>query len=93
MAAFWFKKSADQGSPIAQYNLGNCYKIGQGVIKDIVETYAYFNLSGISHEPARKNREKLEKEMTRSQITAGQKRSKELQKEIEAKINAKGEKK
>ena len=91
-AVKWFRKSADQGDPGAQWLLGVCYMDGGGVLKDPVEAYAYFNLGGVTYL-ARKDRDILEKEMTPSQIEAGIKRSKELQKEIEAKIAAKGEKK
>ena len=30
-AAKWYQKAADQGVAKAQYNLGNCYRLGQGV--------------------------------------------------------------
>lgn len=92
-AVKWFRDSAESGSNIGQSNLGICYASGTGVSKDLIEAYAYFNLSGITYESERENRVMLEKELTASQIEAGQKRSKELQREIEAKIAAKGEKK
>ena len=39
-AASWFRKAADLGDSLAQYNLGVCYSNGQGVEKD--ETRAFF---------------------------------------------------
>lgn len=33
-AVYWFRKAAEQGHNIAQFNLGSCYKNGDGVIKD-----------------------------------------------------------
>lgn len=86
-AVKWYRKSAEQGLAEAQCNLGLCYANGDGVLKDTVEAYAYFNIAGITLELARKNRDNLEKRLTPSQLELGQRRSKELQKEIEAKIS------
>ena len=88
-AATWYQRSAEQGVDIAQYYLGNYYAEGVGVPKDLVEAYAYLNLAGVAFGDARRNRDKLESKMSPDQITAGQKRSRELQKEIEAKLAAK----
>jgi TPR repeat protein len=85
----WYRKSAEQGYGPAQSNMGVCYATGEGVLKDEIEAYAYWNLAGITLEEARKNLAILEKNLSRDEIAAGQKRSKELQKEIEAKIAAK----
>ena len=87
-AASWFRKAAEQGNPDAQLSLGACYSKGSGVLKDSVEAYAYISLAGITNESARRFLSNLEKDLSRSEIVAGQKRSKELQKEIEAKIAA-----
>lgn len=37
LAAMWFRKSADQGDPLGLYQLGECYRLGKGVEKDIVK--------------------------------------------------------
>jgi hypothetical protein len=87
------RKAAALGLVQAQNNLGVVYETGDIVAKDYVEAYAYYNIAAVDFEGARASRDKLEKQMTPSQIEAGQKRSKELQKEIEANIAAKGEKK
>jgi TPR repeat protein len=87
------RKAAALGLVQAQNNLGVVYETGDIVAKDYVEAYAYYNVAAVDFEGARASRDKLEKQMTPSQIEAGQKRSKELQKEIEANIAAKGEKK
>jgi len=55
------------------------------VAKDFVEAYAYWNLAGITVEDARTNLAILEKKMSRDEIASGQQRTKQLQKEIEAK--------
>ena len=34
-AAKWFGKAAEQGHPVAQFNLGNLYDAGQGVPRDL----------------------------------------------------------
>ena len=90
-AVSWYRKAAEQGHAYAQFILGNCYANGEGVAKDEIEAYAYYNLAG-ADEDARKNLailEKnlaiLEKKISRDGIASGQQRTKQLQKEIEAK--------
>jgi hypothetical protein len=85
-AAKWYRKASEQGSISALQTLGLLYRDGAGVVKDEVEAYAYFNLAGISEESARTLRESLEKLMTPEARMRGQQRTKELQKEIEAKM-------
>lgn len=85
----WYLTAAEGGSNMAVYNLGCVFAEGNGVAKDFIEAYAYFNLSGINDENGRKALSKLEQKMTTEQVAAGQKRTKELQKEIEAKIATK----
>ena len=77
------------GDAESQYNLGICYFKGEGVAKDEIEAYAYYNLAGITDEDARKNLAVLEKKLSPEARLRGQQRTKELQKEIEAKIAAK----
>jgi TPR repeat protein len=84
-AVVWYRKAADQGIPDAQHLLGNRYFAGEGVAKDFIEAYAYYRLSPIKLESARRNLETLEKVLTPEDRLRGQKRTKELQKEIEAK--------
>jgi TPR repeat protein len=88
-AVSWYRKAAEQGNASAQYNLGVCYAKGEGVAKDEIEAYAYWNLAGITDEDARKNLAILEKKMSRDEIASGQQRTKQLQKEIEAKMAGK----
>jgi TPR repeat protein len=62
-------------------NLGRCYGKGHGVEKDYVEAYAYYNLGGIgglASEIGRENIETLEGRMSRDEIYAGQRRTREL---------------
>ena len=41
-AVYWYRKAADQGEAIAQYNLGWCYEKGQGVTKDINQAVEWY---------------------------------------------------
>jgi TPR repeat protein len=44
-AAKWFKRSADQGLAVAQYELGKMYELGRGVPQDDEETVLWFGLA------------------------------------------------
>ena len=59
------------------------YANGQGVAKDYVEAYAWYNISAaIGSEMGATNRDNLERKMTPQQIADVQKRTKELKKLI-----------
>ena len=84
-----YKVKAELGDTQAQYNLGNCYATGKGVLKDQLEAYAYWSLAAASKDPkARRSLATLEAEMTMSVRLLGQQRAKELQKDIEDNIAA-----
>jgi TPR repeat protein len=86
-AVKWYKKSADQGDKVGQYFLGMSYAFGLGVPENLVEGYALWNLPGvIKKDGSFKGLDNLEKLMTPAQVKAGQKRTKELQAEIDTKI-------
>ena len=85
----WYRKAADQGNSKAHHNIAFLYRDGVGVAKDQVEAYAYLNLASIVEEVSRKWRDDLEDKMTPEAVLRGQQRTKELQKEIDAKIEAK----
>ena len=78
----WYTKSAEQGNAEAQFHLGEAFLNGEGVEKDAIDAYAYLNLAGITLEKARASRSGLELEMTKEQIAAGQRKSKELKERI-----------
>ena len=82
----WYRKAAEQGYAKAQSNIGVCYEKGEGVAKDEIEAYAYYNLAGITGELARKNLANLEKKMSPDARLLGQQRTKQLQKEIEGRL-------
>ena len=41
-AAYWYKKSAEQGNSRAQYNLAKCYENGEGVVKDYEQAVYWY---------------------------------------------------
>jgi TPR repeat protein len=88
-AVNWFRKAAAQGDAYAQFILGVRYAIGDGVPKDEIEAYAYLIIAGTTNADARKYLPTLKRQMSSGKIATGQKRAKELQKEIEATLAAK----
>ena len=68
-----YRLSAEQGFAEAQYNLGVMYYNGQGVPQDYVSAHMWWNLSGSNgHKSAVKNRNIVEKKMTKQQIEKAQ---------------------
>jgi hypothetical protein len=65
-------------------SLGNRYYDGNGVIKDEVEAYACWNVAGLKIKQGGEYIAEIEKKMAESTRIIGQKRSRELQAEIEA---------
>ena len=84
-SVFWYQKAAMQGHADSQFNLALRYYKGEGVAKDEIEAYAFWNLAGVTDAKARHILAMLEKDMTGDQIAAAQRRTKVLQKDIEAK--------
>ena len=69
-AVRWYRLAADQGLASAQFNLGLMYAKGQGVLKDSVRAHMWFNIAGANgNEAARKQRDNLEDDMTRAEIS------------------------
>jgi len=91
-AAKWFRRAAEQGDLDAIYMTGIKYFLGEGVPEDHVEGYAYVNVAAVTNVNARELRETWEKVMPQYQILAGQRRSKELQRQIQANIIKKASK-
>ena len=77
-AVRWFRLAAEQGTAIAQYNLGVAYATGRGVPQDYVSAHMWLNLAAeAGDEDARKAREIVAASMTREQITEAQARARE----------------
>ena len=80
-AVKWYLLAAEQGSASAQYNLGVMYDNGEGVTQDYVRAHMWFNLvTSKGEEMAKKNREKVAKKMTPSQIAEAQKMAQDCEK-------------
>lgn len=78
-------QAAARNYPKAFYSLGAHYENGWGVPRDELEAYAYYNLAYSAFPWAARSCQDLEKKMTPEQRLAGQKRSKEILKELESK--------
>ena len=69
-AVRWFRLAAGQGLAEAQVGLGMMYANGRGVLKDSVLAHMWLNIAGASgNEAARKERDNLEDDMTRAEIS------------------------
>ncbi|MDA9260602.1 hypothetical protein N9P58_01920 [Puniceicoccaceae bacterium] len=72
------RKAAEQGHAAAQFNLGEMYANGDGITKDAVIAYMWFNLAASQdYEDAKENKGMLSEKMTREQIAEAQKLSRE----------------
>jgi len=77
-AAYWCRKSAEQGFVDAQFILGAMYRLGDGVAKDEVEAYKWFNLAGAQgHKEAARHLELLEAQMSSEDVAEAQKQASE----------------
>ena len=77
-AVIWYSKAAEQGKAEAQNKLGEMYAKGQGVKKDRVISYKWFNIAAISgHEPYIQGRDKVAKKMNKKEIEEAQRLSRE----------------
>lgn len=77
-AAYFFKLAAKDGDARAQYELGDMYEKGQGLIKNYVLAYMWFNLASVNGtELVAESRERLVKKMTAEQILDAQKMTRE----------------
>ena len=74
----WYRKAAEQGYALAQYNLAVMYDNGNGVPQDDTTAYMWVNLAAATgSEKYAKGRETLAKRMTKEQIAEGQKLTRE----------------
>ena len=69
-AVRWYRLAAGQGHANAQGALGAMYALGRGVLKDSVRAHMWLNIAGANgDEAARKQRDNLEDDMTRAEIS------------------------
>ena len=74
---------AQKGNTDAQFKLGVLYAKGQGVTKDYVKAYAWWNVAALQgNERAEEFREGLLEDMSTDQIDKGQELSKQLYENI-----------
>ena len=80
-AVKWYTLAAKQGNAGAQHNLGLMYHNGQGVLQDYVYAHMWFNIAASSGDTsdwstpasfASRNRDKVAKKMTPTQIEKAQ---------------------
>ena len=45
-AVYWYRKAAEQGNDVAQFNLGRMYQTGQGVAQDYAQAASWFRKAG-----------------------------------------------
>ena len=84
-AVKWYRAAAEQGHASAQGALGDLYYLGRGVPEDYVKAYAWLNLAAAQgDEVAAKFRTQIREEMTRAQVSEGQKLASDLFKRIES---------
>ncbi len=85
-AVKWYQKAGEEGNPLALYYVGKCYAESIGVANDDKEAYAHLNIAAINREDAKSLLSEIERRMTPQDRLLGQKRTKEIQKAIDAKI-------
>ena len=74
----WTRLAAEQGDPIAQFNMSGFYLFGHGVPEDYVTGHKWLNLAAASgHDKAGEIRDAFEKDMTREQIAEAQRLARE----------------
>jgi TPR repeat protein len=86
VASGLYLEAAYEGDAECQRVIGSRYKMGIGLPRDPTEAYAWYNIAAASgDEQAIKARKELEDVLDSGVASSGQKRSRELLKEIEAK--------
>ena len=73
----WFRAAADQGSRLAQGQLGRMYQKGEGVPQDYVLAYKWYNLAAVRWNAYALARDAIAANMTAAQITEAQRLARE----------------
>ncbi|MDH5411985.1 MAG: sel1 repeat family protein, partial [Alphaproteobacteria bacterium] len=85
-AARWFRSAAEQGHPVAQFNLSQLLRKGLGVEQDFIAAYAWATLaSDNGNHGGMIMRNGLNEVMTRADIDQAKLLAKELRKKIRTK--------
>ena len=73
-----FRMAAEQGDPVAQFDLGIMYETDQGVQKDLVQAYMWLSLAAAQgHVVVGVIRDEVAKRMTPAQIAEAQRLARE----------------
>jgi hypothetical protein len=72
------KQAALQGNPHGIEIVSECYELGEGVGKNLVEAYAYMNVAATADRDLNEKRNKIEKSLSSDEVKAAQKRSAEI---------------
>jgi TPR repeat protein len=85
-AAKWCRKAAEQGFAGAQWMLGGIYVDGEGVPEDDIEGYAWFSVAATNGYAGTDKLllRAIKADLTPEQLTAAEKRTAELLKQINA---------
>ena len=94
VAITWYRKAAAQGDVKAMTNIGLAHRDGQGISRNKIEAFAWLDLARFLTQTGNYNRnikwgirgylDELKKDMTKSEVTVGEKRTKELLAELRA---------
>ncbi len=77
-AIHWYRKAAEQGFAMSQFNLGEMYAGGLGMPRDYVQAYMWYSIANTNGDMKGKvNRDILEKQMTSAQVVEAQKLARE----------------
>ena len=77
-AALWFAKSAEQGNPDGQHNIGYCFMNAHGVPLSYVQAYKWFELAAQSGDEDSKARlRELDNKLSQDQIAEARKLAEE----------------
>ena len=75
-AVKWFHQAAEKDFAVAQFNLGVCYELGDGVAKYEVEAYKWYLLAAAQGDTrGQRNATTLELMMSQEQVAEGKKRA------------------
>ena len=81
----WYRKAAEQGDAVAQYNLGIMYSDGRGVPQNYSEAYVWSSLAATSgDEDAVHNRDIYAKKLSSDALISAKQKAAKLYEKINA---------
>ena len=79
LAANLWRKAAERGDADAQRNLGEMYRTGEGVTRNLVEAYAWLNVAATNgSEDAAESKTQVARSLIIDEVTQAQKLSREM---------------